>query len=120
MLSSHLKSLLKKNLLIAKSTFILTTIELLAPIIIMLALLGLKSLFDKEDIPFPNDYDYIFYNTSIVHNNLVEEFGYQMELLEIFHNYFTCSKRNVIAFIGKAFPTNLANKFINKYSNSVK
>ena len=43
-----------------------------------------------------------------------------MELLEIFHNYFTCSKRNVIAFIGKAFPTNLANKFINKYSNSVK
>ena len=120
MLSSHLKSLLKKNLLIAKSTFILTTIELLAPIIIMLALLGLKSLFDKEDVPFPNDYNYIFYNTSIVHNNLVEEFGYQMELLEIFHNYFTCSKRNVIAFIGKAFPTNLANKFINKYSNSVK
>ena len=120
MLSSHLKSLLKKNLLIAKSTFILTTIELLAPIIIMLALLGLKSLFDKEDIPFPNDYNYIFYNTSIVHNNLVEEFGYQMELLEIFHNYFTCSERNVIAFIGKAFPTNLANKFINKYSNSVK
>ena len=60
MLSSHLKSLLKKNLLIAKSTFILTTIELLAPIIIMLALLGLKSLFDKEDIPFPNDYNYIF------------------------------------------------------------
>ena len=74
MLCSHLKALLKKNLLIAKSTFVLTSIEILAPIIIMLALLGLKSLFKKEDIPFDNDIDYIFSNTSIVYNSLPEGF----------------------------------------------
>jgi len=57
MLGSHLKSLLKKNLLIAKSTFILSTIDLLAPIIIMLGLWLLKSAFVKEDLPMQNDVD---------------------------------------------------------------
>ena len=66
MLCSHLQSLLKKNLLIAKSTFILTTIELLTPIIIILALLGLKSLFIKENLYFETDNDYIDSNSSLL------------------------------------------------------
>ena len=112
MLCSHLKALLKKNLLIAKSTFVLTSIEILAPIIIMLALLGLKSLFKKEDIPFDNDIDYIFSNTSIVYNSLPEGFFSEIEDLEIFEYLFQCYDRNIIAFVGKDFPINLANKFI--------
>ena len=112
MLCSHLKALLKKNLLIAKSTFVLTSIEILAPIIIMLALLGLKSLFKKEDIPFDNDIDYIFSNTSIVYNSLPEGFFSEIEDLEMFDYLFQCYDRNIIAFVGKDFPINLANKFI--------
>ena len=112
MLCSHLKALLKKNLLIAKSTFVLTSIEILAPIIIMLALLGLKSLFKKEDIPFDNDIDYIFSNTSIVYNSLPEGFFSEIEDLEMFEYLFQCYDRNIIAFVGKDFPINLANKFI--------
>ena len=122
MLGSHLRALLKKNLLIAKSTFVLTFIELLAPIIIMLALLGLKSLFNKENIPYPNDIDYVFSNTSLLYNNISEQFTSELEILEIFKLFFMCYDRNLIAFVGKDFPTNLADKFINKtaYSTNIK
>ena len=70
MLCSHLKSLLKKNLLIAKSTFVLRAIELLSPIIIMLTLLGLKSLFKKENLLIQDDVDYVESNCSLLFTNL--------------------------------------------------
>ena len=114
---SHLKSLLKKNLLIAKSTFILTTIELLSPIIVMLALLGLKSLFKKENLSFPNDMDFIISNSSTLFTNLNTSIGNQTEGLEYLS---ICNERNIVAFVGKNFPTNLANKFIKLTINQTK
>ena len=117
MFCSHLQSLLKKNLLIAKSTFILTAIEILAPIIIMLALLGLKSLFKKENMPFEADSEYIDSNSSLLFSNLNEIFGdeiEEIEQLEYLNSFYMCQERNVIALVGKNFPKNLADKFIKK------
>ena len=114
MLGSHLQALLKKNLLIAKSTFVLTAIEVLAPILIMLALLGLKSLFKKEIIPFEGDEKYIRTNTSFAFTNLAQSLGGLVQNVQYFDSFYMCDERNVIAFIGKNFPSNLANKFINK------
>ena len=110
MLCSHLRSLLKKNLLIAKSTFVLTTIELLSPIIIMLALLGLKSLFKKENLLIQDDADYLASNISLLFTNLnstIDEENGDWNFLYI------CNERNLIAFVGKNFPENLADKFKN-------
>ena len=109
MLGSHLKSLLKKNLLIAKSTFILSSIELLAPIIIMLGLWLLKSAFEKEDLAIQNDVDYVVNNSSLldtdIHQIIDGEVAYRGSI-------FMCGERNIVAFVGKDFPRNLANKFI--------
>ena len=117
MLGSHLKALLKKDLLIAKSTFVLTAIEILAPIIIMLALLGLKSLFKKENLSFQEDTDYVLSNASLLFTNLNETFGGQLDEIEDFEymdSLFMCSENNLVAFVGKDFPRKLAQKFINK------
>ena len=109
MLSSHLKSLLKKNLLISKSTFILTLIEILFPIIIMLGLLGLKSLFNIENLEIQKDVDYVVNNASLLERDLhpfgEDEVAYRGSL-------YMCSDRKVIAFVGKNFPEKLAEEFI--------
>ena len=109
MICSHLMSLLKKNLLVAKSTFILSLIELLSPIIIMLGLLGLKSLFEKENLKIDDDVSYVVNNSSLLENDLHQiienEVAYRGSL-------FMCSDRKIIAFVGENFPRKLAYKFI--------
>ena len=120
MLGSHLQALLKKNLLIAKSTFVLTTIEVLAPIVIMLALLGLKTLFKKEKIPLEDDEEDIHTNTSFAISNSFSMFGGKSTYVQIFTSLYMCNKRNNIVFIGKNFPSNLANKFINRVPDDMK
>ena len=125
MLSSHLKALLKKDLLIAKSTFILTAIEILSPIIIMLALRGLKSLFKYENVPFQNDEDYARSNSSLVFTNLndtLRSFGIDFDNnetegrldIEYINALYMCSERNLVAFVGKDFPKKLADKFTHR------
>ena len=65
---SHLIALLKKNLLIFKSTFILTAIEIFSPIVVMLLLWGLKTCFDIENLDMRDDLDYIVNNSSLLTN----------------------------------------------------
>ena len=109
MLSSHLKSLLKKNLLISKSTFILTLIEILSPILIMLGLLGLKSLFKIENLEIQEDINYVVNNASYleakVKRHVENEVAYRGSI-------YMCNERNVVAFVGKNFPEKLAEVFI--------
>ena len=110
MKESHLKALLKKNLLVSKSTIILTIIEILSPIIIMLCLLGLKSLFEIENLDFDEDLKYVIKNSSLLENEYPgikdNEVGYRGSL-------YMCNERNLIVFVGNDFPINLAKKFIN-------
>ena len=109
MLASHLRALLKKNLLISKSTIILTLIEILSPILIMLGLLGLKSLFKLENWEFQDDATYVINNSSLLKRDgiklIVDEVAYRGSL-------YYCNDRRVIAFVGKNFPKKLANEFI--------
>ena len=58
--SSHLKALIKKNLLIYKSTFILTIIELLFPILVIFLFWKLRTLFKIENITIEDDIDYYY------------------------------------------------------------
>ena len=106
---SHLKSLLKKNLLISKSTFVLTLIEILSPIIIMLGLLGLKSLFIIENLEIQEDIDYVVNNSSLLERNIKP---YGEKEVSYRGSIYMCKERNVIAFVGKNFPEKLAEEFI--------
>ena len=104
----HLRALLKKNLLIFKSTYILTIIELLSPIIVMLLLLGLKSLFDTENLEFQDDLEYIVNNSTLMTN-------YYRRVIEERISYrgsiYMCLERYLIAFVGENFPEELSQKF---------
>ena len=97
--ASHLQALLKKNLLIFKSTFILTIVEIFSPIVIMLLLWGLKISFYIDNLEFQDDLTYITNNSSLLINNngiIINEL---------------CQERNLIAFVGENFPENLSKKF---------
>ena len=106
--SSHLQALLKKNLLIFKSTFILTIVEIFFPILIMLLLWGLKTSFNIDNLEFQDDLTYITNNSSLLINNngitRNEQISYSSSI-------YLCQERNLIAFVGENFPENLSKKF---------
>ena len=58
--SSHLKALIKKNLLVYKSTFILTLIELLFPILVIFLFWKLRAFFKIEQFTIEDDEAYYF------------------------------------------------------------
>jgi ATP-binding cassette subfamily A (ABC1) protein 3 len=107
---SHFSALIKKNLLISKSTFVLTIVELFSPIVIMLLLWGLKTLFTKENLEFQDDVDYLVSNSSLLTNTfnpiIFDEISYRGFI-------YMCSNRPLIAFVGENFPENLAKKVKN-------
>ena len=106
--ASHLRALLKKNLLISKSTFILTALEIFSPLIIMLLLWGLKTLFDIEELKFQNDMEYIINNGSLLTNH----FSKIMEDKISYRGWlYLCQERLLIAFVGENFPEELKLKF---------
>ena len=104
---SHFSALIKKNLLISKSTFVLTIVELFSPIVIMLLLWGLKTLFTKANLEFQDDVDYLVSNSSLLTNTfnpiILDEISYRGYI-------YMCSNRPLIAFVGENFPENLAKK----------
>ena len=107
---SHLKALLKKNLLISKSTFILTTVEIFSPIVIMLLLWGLKTLFIIENLDIQNDLDYIVNNSSLLTNTYESIVEYKIAYRGFI---YLCYERNLIALVGKNFPSDLEEEFKN-------
>ena len=99
MKSSHLKALLTKNILISKSTIFLSILELFSPIIIIICLLGLKSLFKTENLELEKDLNYLFSNCSFIDN---------------IHSQLKCYDNEVVAFVGEKFPLKLIEQFNNK------
>ena len=111
---SHLIALLKKNLLIFKSTFILTIVEIFSPIVIMLFLWGLKNLFDIENLDMQSDLDYIVKNSSYLTSFSEISFENEMpdESIILYKGFITlCTKRELIAFVGDNFPSSLIKEF---------
>jgi ATP-binding cassette subfamily A (ABC1) protein 3 len=109
MLGSHLKALIEKNFLVSKSTIILTLVEILSPIVLMLGLLGLKSLFKKNYLEIQEDKRYVANNSSVLENAL---HPYEEDEVAYRGSLYMCEERNIIAFVGEDFPSRLAAKFI--------
>ena len=109
MFGSHLKALIKKNFLVSKSTIILTLVEILSPIVIILGLLGLKSLFKNNYLEIQDDKTYVANNSSVLENAL---HPYEEDEVAYRGSLYMCEERNIIAFVGEDFPSRLAAKFI--------
>ena len=105
---SHLIALLKKNLLIFKSTFILTAIEIFSPIVVMLFLWGLKTCFDIENLDMRDDLDYIVNNSSLLTNKYETIVEYKISYRGFI---YLCTERKLIALVGENFPEDLINEF---------
>ena len=113
MVFQNIKTLLKKNILILKSKYILTLVELLSPLIVMIILLITNSKFETENKKIIEK-DYRVNCTSFTKNNYH------------FCNYkgfiYNCPNNSIIALIGENFPEEINEKILeyNKESQNLK
>ena len=105
----HFNALLKKNLLILKSTYILTFFEIFTPTITMLILLLTNSKFETEQIPIKIDSDYIKNNCSLITDQ------YHLSDLCKFNDYTLVLRCNdsLIVLIGEEFPHEIRQRIEN-------
>ena len=100
---SHLKALIKKNLLVYKANLTLTIIELLFPVLVIFLFLGLKSLFKIKTKTIDNEQDY--YEEK---NRFISYYGFKngtYDSMEFHPVYSYCKENNkFIALIGDNFP----------------
>ena len=106
---SHLKALIKKNLLVYKGTLVLTLIELLFPILVIFLFWRLRALFKIVIVTVDDDEKYYEErNKYFSYNNLKDSSYDSMK----FHPYYSYCKNNnkFIALIGDNFPLDYFNK----------
>jgi len=98
---SHLQALIKKNLLIYKSTFILTIVELLFPSLVMFLFWKLRNMFKISTYTIEDDV--LFYYEE---GTLISHFeSNDIDDLPHYKFYAYCSNANkFIAIIGDDFP----------------
>ena len=98
---SHLQALFKKNLLIYKSTFILTIVELLFPSLVIFLFWKLRNLFKIVTYIIEDDLNY-YYDEGIYISHFESYDEYELRQYKF---YAYCSKNNkFIALIGDDFP----------------
>ena len=116
--NSHLKALIKKNLLVYKSTFILTIIEILSPIIIIFLFWRLRKIFKVIDYHIEDEINYILSEGVLIAHNRGND------TLNFFQNFLYCRYTNqFIALIGDNFPTEYLNEdyqTLFRYYSSIK
>ena len=100
--SSHLKALIKKNLLVYKSTFILTIIELVFPMLVIFLFWKLRTLFEITNTQIKDDIEY-YYNESLSFSDKI--------YFNRYHIFSYCSiTHKFIAIIGDDFPIQYFNR----------
>ena len=104
---SHFRALLKKNLLILKRTYILSSIEILSPIIVMILFWRLNSLFKNVYLPIDKDEDYIYTNGTYLKTIDFDDGLNDKDDIPYLGSIFYCSENRIIALIGKDFPEEL-------------
>jgi len=104
---SHFRALIKKNLLILKRTYILTSIEILSPIIVMILFWRLNALFKNVYLPIDEDKDYIYTNGTFLKTIDFDDESYDEDDLPYLGSIFYCDENSIIALIGKDFPEEL-------------
>ena len=102
---NNFKALLRKNLLILKSTYILTFIELFSPMMVMLILLLINSKFETEHKKI-TEKDY-YKNCSSFSKN-VYSFCNHKGFIEY------CPRNSTIALIGENFPNEIKEKIFSR------
>ena len=112
---SHFFSLFYKNIIILKRTYILTTIEIISPILVMFLFYIFKYSFKTENLYLRNDIDYIFSNGTFVRNMINNTFIFrQIDDLPYEGMIHNCINK-FIALIGKDFPKEIIKRI--KLSN---
>ena len=110
---SHFFSLFKKNIIISKRTYILTSIELISPILVLLLFYLFKSLFKTESLYIQPDDIYINRNGTIIYNiKTIEDYNniyYNPKDLTYQGFLYPCFDKS-IALIGKNFPLELISR----------
>ena len=103
---SHLQALIKKNLLIYKSTFILTIVELLFPSLVMFLFWKLRNMFKISTYTIEDDVLY-YYEEGILISHFESN---NIDDLSHYKFYAYCSNANkFIAIIGNDFPKEYLN-----------
>ena len=102
---SHFFSLFYKNIIILKRTFILTSIEVISPILVMFFFYIFKSLFKTENLYIESDEDFLYSNGTFIRNMDDEYFLYENDWF-IFNSCFD----KYIALIGEDFPEEIVEK----------
>ena len=112
---SHFFSLFKKNIIILKRTYILTSIELISPILVLLLFYLFKSLFKTESLYIQPDDIYINRNGTIIYNiKTIEDYNniyYNPKDLTYQGFLYPCFDKS-IALIGKNFPLELISRIL--------
>ena len=113
---SHLKALIKKNLLVYKSTFILTAIEILFPILVIYLFWKLRNLFEVEHYEIEDDSQYFYDEYYYFPSNSY----FSTNLNYIPYNYFGyCTiYHKKIAIVGDQFPEEYISQ-LNNYNTRI-
>ena len=100
---SHLKVLIKKNLLVYKGNLALTIIELFFPLLVIFLFWGLKSLFKIKTKTIDNDQDYYEEKNRFISYYNFKDSNYDFMVFNPIYNH--CKENNkFIALIGDNFP----------------
>ena len=109
---SHFCALLIKNLIILKRTYILTTLEIISPIIVIYLFSIFKSLFKTEYLEIESDENYIVSNGTLIKDvspgisyfKIKNDLAYRGIVHPCYDRY--------IALIGENFPEEIKDKFM--------
>ena len=106
---SHFFALLNKNFIILKRTYILTSIEIISPILVILLFYIFKSLFKTENLDIYQDQNYIISNGTFI-KDMAEGYN-QYEEIDIIYRgiIYQCDDQS-IALVGENFPKKIIDK----------
>ena len=109
----HFKALLKKNLLILKSTYILTFFEVFTPIIVMLILFLTDQKFETEHNPIHIDSDYIEKNCSFI----TDQYHFSNRCKVNDYTLVLRCNNSLIVLVGEEFPNEIRQRIENIFND---
>ena len=106
---SHFFALLNKNFIILKRTYILTSIEIISPILVILLFYIFKSLFKTENLDIYQDQNYIISNGTFI-KDMAEGYNQYGEIDLIYRGIIYQCDDQSIALVGENFPKEIIDK----------
>ena len=107
---SHFFSLFYKNIIILRRTYILTTIEIFSPILVMFLFYIFKSLFKTENLKIQSDFNYIHNNGTFISNMFQNTYSSNLKDDLKYNGIIQTCVDKFIALIGKDFPEEIKDR----------